>query len=247
MLGGTVAVHDAVWRRRFEIDPNIFDLAGGAAVGLGPGGGPGPAAAVRHPGHRQQHAADPEQPRGRCRERGSAAAGHLRSAGALRPRRGRPRQHPVRGQPLRRHARHDRFLTPPPAHRAAVRYRGGDARPRGVAERYRSVPRHARRDGNADAASRCRSTPIRRSRGRHLPLLLGQADRRLQRGLARAQRERRRGGRAGAAARPLGRGCSRARSRRRSAASSRRRSARHRADRAVDRQRQRSAVDRRPG
>ena len=32
VLGGTVVVHDAVWRRRFEIDPNIFELASGAPV-----------------------------------------------------------------------------------------------------------------------------------------------------------------------------------------------------------------------
>jgi hypothetical protein len=32
VLGGTVVVHDAIWRRRFEIDPNIFELASGAPV-----------------------------------------------------------------------------------------------------------------------------------------------------------------------------------------------------------------------
>ena len=90
VLGGSVVVHDAVWRRRFEVDPNIFDLAGGAAVAaVGAGRGVGPAAPLRYPGHREQHAAGPEQPRGYRRQRRSAAAGHLRSAGHLRPRRGR--------------------------------------------------------------------------------------------------------------------------------------------------------------
>jgi hypothetical protein len=32
VLGGSVVVHDAVWTRRFEVDPNIFDLGGGAPV-----------------------------------------------------------------------------------------------------------------------------------------------------------------------------------------------------------------------
>jgi TamB, inner membrane protein subunit of TAM complex len=42
VLGGTVVVHDAVWRRRFEVDPNIFDLAGGATVlPSGPAGASG--------------------------------------------------------------------------------------------------------------------------------------------------------------------------------------------------------------
>jgi hypothetical protein len=32
VLGGSVVVHDAVWTRRFEVDPNIFDLGGGGPV-----------------------------------------------------------------------------------------------------------------------------------------------------------------------------------------------------------------------
>jgi autotransporter translocation and assembly factor TamB len=37
VLGGTVTVHDAVWTRRFEVDPNIFELgAGGVALPAGP-------------------------------------------------------------------------------------------------------------------------------------------------------------------------------------------------------------------
>ena len=45
VLGGTVVVHDAVWTRRFEVDPNIFDLAGGG----GPALPAGPAAAESVP------------------------------------------------------------------------------------------------------------------------------------------------------------------------------------------------------
>ena len=42
VLGGSVVVHDAVWRRRFEVDPNIFDLASGATVlPSGPAGASG--------------------------------------------------------------------------------------------------------------------------------------------------------------------------------------------------------------
>ncbi|HZB24698.1 MAG TPA: translocation/assembly module TamB domain-containing protein [Vicinamibacterales bacterium] len=37
ILGGNVTVRDAVWSRRFEVDPNIFDLGGGSvAIGAGP-------------------------------------------------------------------------------------------------------------------------------------------------------------------------------------------------------------------
>ena len=32
VLGGSVIVHDAVWTRRFEVDPNIFELGGGGPV-----------------------------------------------------------------------------------------------------------------------------------------------------------------------------------------------------------------------
>jgi autotransporter translocation and assembly factor TamB len=32
VLGGSVTVHDAVWTRRFEVDPNIFELGGGGPV-----------------------------------------------------------------------------------------------------------------------------------------------------------------------------------------------------------------------
>jgi translocation and assembly module TamB len=44
VLGGEVMVHDATWTRRFEIDPNIFDLRGG-----GPALPAGPAAAQTLP------------------------------------------------------------------------------------------------------------------------------------------------------------------------------------------------------
>ncbi len=44
VLGGNVTVHDAVWTRRFEVDPNIFDLGGG-----GPALPAGPAAAQSLP------------------------------------------------------------------------------------------------------------------------------------------------------------------------------------------------------
>jgi autotransporter translocation and assembly factor TamB len=37
ILGGNVTVRDAVWSRRFEVDPNIFDLGGGSvAIAGGP-------------------------------------------------------------------------------------------------------------------------------------------------------------------------------------------------------------------
>jgi autotransporter translocation and assembly factor TamB len=37
LLGGNVTVHDARWTRRFEVDPNIFDLGGGGpALPAGP-------------------------------------------------------------------------------------------------------------------------------------------------------------------------------------------------------------------
>ena len=32
LLGGSVVVHDAVWTRRFELDPNLFELGGGGPV-----------------------------------------------------------------------------------------------------------------------------------------------------------------------------------------------------------------------
>ena len=32
ILGGVVTVRDAVWTRRFEVDPNLFELGGGAAI-----------------------------------------------------------------------------------------------------------------------------------------------------------------------------------------------------------------------
>jgi hypothetical protein len=42
VLGGSVTVHDAVWTRRFEVDPNIFELgSGGAVLPSGPVGGQG--------------------------------------------------------------------------------------------------------------------------------------------------------------------------------------------------------------
>ena len=44
VLGGVVTVHDAVWRRRLEVDPNLFDLGGG-----GPTLPAGPAAAPTLP------------------------------------------------------------------------------------------------------------------------------------------------------------------------------------------------------
>lgn len=36
VLGGSVVVHDAVWTRRFEVDPNIFELGGGPVLPAGP-------------------------------------------------------------------------------------------------------------------------------------------------------------------------------------------------------------------
>jgi translocation and assembly module TamB len=37
VLGGTVTVHDAVWTRRFEVDPNLFELGGnGPSLPAGP-------------------------------------------------------------------------------------------------------------------------------------------------------------------------------------------------------------------
>lgn len=42
VLGGSVTVHDAVWTRRFEVDPNIFELgSGGVVLPSGPVGGQG--------------------------------------------------------------------------------------------------------------------------------------------------------------------------------------------------------------
>jgi hypothetical protein len=42
VLGGSVVVHDAVWTRRFEVDPNIFDLGSrGVVLPAGPAGGQG--------------------------------------------------------------------------------------------------------------------------------------------------------------------------------------------------------------
>ena len=37
ILGGVVTVHDAVWTRRFELDPNLFNLGGGGSVPAAPG------------------------------------------------------------------------------------------------------------------------------------------------------------------------------------------------------------------
>jgi hypothetical protein len=43
VLGGNVTVHDAVWRRRFEVDPNLFDIGGGGPPPL-PAGPAAPSA-----------------------------------------------------------------------------------------------------------------------------------------------------------------------------------------------------------
>ena len=178
-------------RRRFEVDPNIFDLAGGAPVLPS-----GPAGASGLPLRFDIQVTANNTLRVQNNLADIVASADLRLQGTydrpadLRPRRGRPRQHPVRGQPLRRHARHDRL--PHAAgrqHRAAVRHRGGNAGPRRVAERsLGSLPRHARRDRNAAQlfpVARLRSAA---ARGRHHRPAVRSDDRRLQRGVARAQR-----------------------------------------------------------
>ena len=86
------------------------------------------AAAVRRRHRRAVEPAHPEQHRQHGRERRSAAAGHLRSAAALRARRDRARRCPLRGQPLHRHTRRQHRLLQPVAHRAVLRHRGGNAR-----------------------------------------------------------------------------------------------------------------------
>jgi autotransporter translocation and assembly factor TamB len=41
VLGGSVTVHDAVWTRRFEVDPNLFNLGGGKpSLPAGPASAP---------------------------------------------------------------------------------------------------------------------------------------------------------------------------------------------------------------
>ena len=70
------------------------------------------AADVRRADRRAFGAARREQHRPHGGERGSQAAGHIRSPGALRHGADRARRHPLRGQPLRRHARQHRLRQP---------------------------------------------------------------------------------------------------------------------------------------
>ncbi len=172
-LGGTVTIHDARWTRRLELDPSLFDFVGSSGPTLPSGArrGADAAAPLRHPGQRRQHAADSQQSRRRVGQRRPQAAGHLRSAGAVRPRRDRPRQHRLRGQSLRRDPRHRRL--PDAAgrpDRADLRHRGGNTRPRAVAE----LPDHARgqrHDEQSVADARLGSAAVQRRHhrpaGRH--------------------------------------------------------------------------------
>ena len=137
VLGGNVTLRDGVYSKRFEPNVDIFALASG-----GPGL-PSPVSEtatlpvrfdikVQAPGTLRRR----EQPRAHGRARGSHAERHLRQPAALRPRRHRPRRDLLRGQPLPRDARHDRFPEPGP-HRAVLRHRGRDACARDVAHRRR--------------------------------------------------------------------------------------------------------------
>ncbi len=92
------------------------------------------AGALRRRDRRGVQPADPEQRRQHGGERGPEAAGHLRPAAPLRPRRDRTRRSAVRGQPLHHHAGREHRLLQPVADRAVLRPRGRDARaPAGAA------------------------------------------------------------------------------------------------------------------
>ena len=104
-------------------------------------------------------AADREQPGPPGGERRPAAARHLRSAAAVRPRRGRSRRGDVRGAPLSRDARRHR-LHQPDADRAVLRRRGRNAGARARARPTGSpCARPARWSGCSPS-----SAPIRRCR-----------------------------------------------------------------------------------
>ena len=111
----------------------------------------------------------------------------------LRPRRDRPRRHPVRGQPLPRDARHDRLPNPPRQFEPFFDIEA-ETRVRAASQSDRQKPT-ASRSGvtrHADAAfhlSLNSDPPLPRSTSSSP---VRSADRRLQRGVARAQRERRR-------------------------------------------------------
>ena len=216
-----------VWTRRFEVDPNIFDLGRRRArPAVGPAGGVGPAAPLRHPGHREQHAAGPEQPRGYRRQR--------RPAGCRAPTIGRRifgRAEVDRGSILFEGNRYVvtrgtiDFLTPPAGSIEPLFDIEAETR---VAPRRRpiaqNVPRDARRDRNAAqllAGARLRSAAARG--GHHRAAVRRDRPTCPTPSCARSARAGAEAAEAGAAHAPPARGCSPARFRRRCAASSRRR------------------------
>ena len=116
-------------------------------------------AALRRAPRRAVLAPHRQQRRAHHVERGPGAARHLRSAAAVRPRRNRARRGHLRGQALRRHARHDRLQQPEPD-RAVLRRRGADARARARPELHRDAERrrHVLRgcSGASTRIRRCR-------------------------------------------------------------------------------------------
>ena len=77
ILGGVVTVRDAIWSKRFEVDPNVFELGGGSptlvtATRRAHASGP-----IRHPGQCALVSARGKQYRPRRLERGVEAAGHV--------------------------------------------------------------------------------------------------------------------------------------------------------------------------
>ena len=118
-----------MWTRRFETSPEFFNLGGDRSTALDPGtAAPTLPAALRYRHRRRVEPARPEQHRQHRRQRRSAAAGHLRQAAAVRPRRDRARRASSSRATASSSRRRQHRLLQPVAHRAVLRSRGGDAR-----------------------------------------------------------------------------------------------------------------------
>ncbi len=129
VLNGTVVVQDGALVAPHRDEPGSLQPGGrhGNHARVWPGHGDA-AGALRRRDRRGVQPADPEQRRQHGGERRPAAAGHLRPAAPLRPRRDRARRPAVRGQSLHHHAGWKHRLLQPVADRAVLRPRGRDAR-----------------------------------------------------------------------------------------------------------------------